>query len=154
MNNRHQTNGASTQLSMATIAPDVASKYFQLEEMEDKDSCVTEIYLASDKTISFGETDGPSPLTATGSWEITDDGNLKMTINRSFSAGQPETHSTDMGEFNFKVERNYIGQVEKIGELVGFSGSIHQVVDQGDAQVGFFEMVDTTEAKLEDEGRK
>jgi hypothetical protein len=47
----------------------MGNKYYQLEEMEDKDRCITEIFLALDKTIMVGETDGLLPVRAEGTWE-------------------------------------------------------------------------------------
>ena len=125
------------------VVIDIANKYFQLEEMEDKDSCITEIFFNPNKTISVGNTDGPIPLSCDGDWELSEDGGLKMTLKRTYSGGQPHT---DMGEFTFDVERTYVAQPEKIGNLLGFSGSIHENY-HGDAKVGFFELIDTTEAK-------
>lgn len=34
-------------------------EYYQLEEMEDKDTCTTELFLRADGGIDFGDTDGP-----------------------------------------------------------------------------------------------
>ena len=61
------------------VVIDIANKYFQLEEMEDKDSCITEIFFNPNKTISVGNTDGPIPLSCDGHWELSEDGGLKMT---------------------------------------------------------------------------
>jgi hypothetical protein len=135
---------------------DVGNKYYQLEEMEDKERCITEIFLSTDKTITFGETDGPLPVRSEGTWENNSkrDGDLRMTIKRTFSAGQPTPKgkpSTDIGEFQYEVERTYIGRMEKIGDLLGFSGSIHETHSHSeeDGTVGYFELIDTTIAKRE-----
>lgn len=134
-------------------AYDVASKYFQLEEMEDKDKCVTQVFFAPDSTLTLMDTDGPAPNASSGEWEVSVDGAIKMTINRTFSAGQPEIQSTDVGEFAYEVKRQYLGQAEKIGGLTGFSGSIHRIdEEEPDAEVGYFELIDTTVAKKEDSG--
>jgi hypothetical protein len=135
---------------------DVGNKYYQLEEMEDKERCITEIFLSTDKTITFGETDGPLPVRSEGTWEHNSkrDGELRMTIKRTFPAGQPTPKgkpSTDIGEFQYEVERSYIGRMEKIGDLLGFSGSIHDAHchSDEDGTIGYFELIDTTIAKRE-----
>jgi hypothetical protein len=134
----------------------VGNKYYQLEEMEDKDRCITEIFLAPDKTITVGETDGPLPVRAEGTWEhdSNEDGVLKMSIKRTYPAGQPTPKgipSTDIGEFQYEVERIYTGRMEMIGDLLGFSGSIHDTHSHSeeDATVGYFELIDTTAARKE-----
>lgn len=62
------------------------AEYYQLEEMEDKDSCTTELYLRADGVIEFGDTDGPQFITAAGTWSVppgTDDYNSEYTFIRS-----------------------------------------------------------------------
>ena len=121
-------------------------KYFQLEEMEDKESCETEIYLNADSTVSVGYTDGPLHKEASGTWDLTDD-ILTMTIKRTFDAGQEKTSGTDMGEFSFDVERVFSGDFKAVGELTAFQGAIHEIDDM-DKEVGYFNMIDTTEERL------
>jgi len=75
-------------------------KYYQLEEMEDRDSCTTELFLAADGNIEFGDTDGPLPTSSVGKWEVPDGTNdYTMYITRSFNTGQD---NTDMGSFSFE----------------------------------------------------
>jgi hypothetical protein len=75
------------------------NKYYQLEEMEDKDTCTTEVFLNADRTTTFGRTDGPVPLQVVGSWQIEPGTNdFQMTIVRKFKAG--DTHK-DVGEFTY-----------------------------------------------------
>ena len=77
-------------------------KFYQLEEMEDKDSCTTELFLKEDRTIEFGQTDGPIWDDVTGSWEVAPGTNdFKMVIKKKFGTGR---ESTDMGEFSFESE--------------------------------------------------
>jgi hypothetical protein len=57
-----------------------AQEFYQFEELEDKESCTTELFLKSDGVIEFGETDGPIYLAAAGTWSVppgTDDYNSK-----------------------------------------------------------------------------
>lgn len=131
---------------------DIVNNFFQLEENEQGQSCCTGIFLSPDNTISFLETDGPAPKETTGMWELDEDGSLTMTIKRIFNAGLP---NTDMGEFNFALERCFTGTMENIGNQVGFKGKV--IVEDDvleDAHVGYFAMLATTESTLENEGRR
>jgi len=130
-----------------------ASKFFQLEEKEDKDSSTTEVFLSTDGTVTMGETDAPPPLRATGTWS-QDGQHFKMNIKRTFGAGQS---NTDVGEFKFVVERAFVGHMDTVGNLLSIDGSMH-LKDEftGDVEVGFFSMIDTTNARLmeDDIGKK
>mmetsp|Transcript_14182 Transcript_14182/g.23490 ORF Transcript_14182/g.23490 Transcript_14182/m.23490 type:complete len:176 (+) Transcript_14182:48-575(+) len=144
--------GVMSNKPAVTNTDHIASNFFQLEEHEQGQSCCTGLFLSPDKTISFLETDGPIPKETTGMWELAEDGSLTMTIKRTFGGGQP---NTDMGEFNFALERCFTGIPENIGELLGFKGKV-LVEDEvlGNAHVGYFAMLATTESKLEVEGRR
>jgi len=75
------------------------AEYYQLEEMEDKDTCTTELFLRADGVIEFGDTDGPQPNHSEGRWTVPDGTNdYSMEIKRRFGAGQS---NTDVGEFDF-----------------------------------------------------
>jgi len=128
----------------------VADRYFQLEEAEDIETSTSEVFLNADHTLFFGETDGPLPSRVSGSWDQQPDGSFSMNISRTFQAGQPESDFTDMGEFTFTVERIFEGEFTQVGASLAMSGTIHDVDDVfGDRQVGFFNMIDTTDAKLD-----
>lgn len=74
-------------------------KTYQLEELEDQETCTSEIFLQADRTIYFGDTDGPIPVECEGRWDVDPDTNsFRMAIKRTFGAG---TDSRDMGEFSF-----------------------------------------------------
>ena len=115
------------------------NKYYQLEEMEDKETCTTELFLLEDGGVEFGETDGPLPKECLGSWQVfpgTD--NFKMDIVRKFSTG---TSGRDMGEFDYEIVRSFVGEMTEVGSSVGISG----VMVSGDNQeVGFFSMIDVS----------
>lgn len=128
-----------------TDAPLVMSKFFQLEEKEDKESCSTEIFLSNDGSVTVGDTDGPLPLQASGTWKQTGE-KFNMTIKRTFGSGQ---EGRDVGEFKFDVERVYIGFLEYVGGSIAVDGSMHlKDESRGDMEVGYFSMIDTTESKL------
>mmetsp|Transcript_28051 Transcript_28051/g.42779 ORF Transcript_28051/g.42779 Transcript_28051/m.42779 type:complete len:200 (-) Transcript_28051:95-694(-) len=116
------------------------NKYFQLEEMEDKDRCTTELFLRADRRVQIGITDGPRHSDGVGTWEVQEGGTiLKMTLVRKFNAGDKKT---DMGEFSYDIRRNFEGSVTLIGNLVGIEGCTRAEANQ---EVGYFTMIDTTE---------
>jgi hypothetical protein len=104
-----------------TNVPLVVSKFFQLEEKEDKESCSTEVFLSNDGTVTLGDTDGPLPLQATGTWKQTGE-KFEMSIKRTFGSGQD---GSDVGEFKFDVDRAYIGFLEYVGGSIAIDGSMH-----------------------------
>eukprot|EP01083_Nonionella_stella_P054480 143796_1 len=128
-----------------------ASLYFQLEEREDKDTCTTELFLKKDGTVLVFDSDGPLPISATGTWgQSTDKKFFIMNIKRTFGTG---SDGRDMGEFCFEVERSYEGTMTTVGEkTLAMEGAMHLVDEfRGDLKVGFFSMIDTTAAKLGEE---
>lgn len=143
--------GLSNSLSKKSslyAASEVASKFFNLEELEDKDTAITEIFLHEDGRVDFFETDGPIPLSAEGKWELNGE-ELNLFITRKFEAGKEESKDTDMGEFDYTVDRSYVGRMSKVGGLLAFEGDMHDVGDNNqDRKVGFFEMIDTTADRL------
>ncbi len=107
-----------------------ASKFFNLEEMEDKEACTTEVFLSQNGSVTLTETNGPPPVAASGFWKVnedTEDGSktFEMTVRRTYSSGRD--HS-DVGEFQFDVERTFVGELSHIGTLVSVEGSMHMQV--------------------------
>lgn len=132
----------------------VVDRYFQLEESEDAETCTSEVFLNADGSVFIGETNGPLPARATGTWQQSPDGQqFTMNISRTFSAGQPQRSFTDVGEFDFTVERIFeASEISTVGTSMSIEGSIYDVSSSGEYKVGFFSMIDTTDAKLgEDE---
>lgn len=137
-------------------------KYFQIEEMEDRDACTTEVILNPNSTVTTLETNGPIHLAATGMWKLDKlTGDFIMTLHRTYEAGRDSKISTDVGVFTFTTVRKFIGRLYNIGIKQGISGNIYDVTsglekDSGLAdiddttpvtelrKVGFFEMIDTT----------
>jgi hypothetical protein len=107
--------------SRQTDVPLVVSKFFQLEEKEDRENCSTEIFLSNDGTVTIGDTDGPLPLQGSGTWKQTGE-KFDMIIKRTFASGQD---GSDVGEFKFDVERVYVGYLETVGGSVAIQGSMH-----------------------------
>lgn len=111
---------------------------------------MTEVFFNPDFSIKVGVTDGPLFTEANGEWELDEaTGSFKMMIVRKFETGRQTKNPTNMGEFAFSVERVFTGTVTSVGGLLAFEGVVHALDDQfGDLQVGFFEMIDTTEARM------
>lgn len=124
-------------------------KFFQLEEMEDKETSTTDLFLNRDGTVTVGETDGPIPKDARGEWSQKSDGTFRMTLIRSYEAGKEKTLDTDVGEFAYETERLFTGtEITMVGNCLSVSGSIHHMDEHGDQEVGYFIMIDTTKARL------
>lgn len=122
-------------------------KTYQLEELEDQDRCTSEVFLQMDRSIYFGDTDGPLPAMQEGRWDVPPGTNdFQMVIRRTFGAGDD---GKDVGEFSFAVEKMYVGTMTMVGESVAIQGTI-KIVDplNPDAEdlmeVGFFNMIDGT----------
>ena len=126
--------------------------YFQLEELEDKESATTEVCLKADNTVDVGETDGPLFVRASGTWKESQEGDFEMVLNRTYQGGSEQRESTAMGEFEFAVERVFTGQRSKVGEKFAVTGSMHSMDEvRGDEIVGYFNMIETTKERLRNE---
>lgn len=115
----------------------IASKSYQLEEMEDEATSTSAIYLAADGTLSLGQTDGPAPDRFMGTWlYMEDSGELTMEIERWFGEG----------EVPFCVKRILRGHIDSsknIGNLPLFAGAMYKEPTDFDLQeaLGHFAMV-------------
>jgi len=136
---------------LAATAPSTAAErhYFQLEELEDADKCVTALYLNPDGTVAFGETDGPRVSAVTGTW-AQQHAKLALSIRRTYPAGNEKRQHTDVGEFQYSTERLLTGELCRVGANLAFKGTI-QIQDEvfGDEEVGYFSMIDTTEERAQ-----
>ena len=119
----HVTNQNSN--NIGTLNPSPSSKFFNLEEMEDKEACTTEVFLSQNGSVTLTETNGPPPVKAHGTWAIKDGNMFEMTVTRTYSSGRE--HS-DVGEFQFDVERSFIGELSYVGSLVSVQGTMHMQV--------------------------
>ena len=144
----YQQRHASTS-ALSVSASDAAGKYFNLEELEDAETSLTELFFNPNGKITIGVTDGPFFKESDGEWEVDGNtGSFKMIMMRKYEAGKDTKNPMDMGEFSFKVERVYTGTVTDVGGLIAFEGVMHAIDETfGDLQVGFFKMLDTTEAR-------
>eukprot|EP00536_Pseudo-nitzschia_multiseries_P016600 jgi/Psemu1/168446/gw1.1162.11.1 len=129
------------------------NKYYQLEELEDSDNCTTELFLKEDGSVDVMETDGPIFTKAVGTWYIQEN-RFAMTITKTFSTGiDNKKDATAMGEFSFDVERVFEGDMTVVGGTeVAINGKIFAediITSKMDKEVGFFNMIDGTELRLE-----
>uniref|UniRef100_A0A6V2DIK6 Uncharacterized protein n=2 Tax=Ditylum brightwellii TaxID=49249 RepID=A0A6V2DIK6_9STRA len=161
---RFGLSNTNTRLSSTTRIPnvsptymqnDIASKFFDLKEMEDKENACTDIYLSPDTTVLVGETNGPIPKDAKGTWIVSEDGtSFTMKILRTYDSGKDVVTDDDSisssGDFTFHVERTFTGEVSKTeGGTLKIEGSMHNIDSSlGDMEVGFFTMVDTSDDRF------
>lgn len=129
------------------------NKYYQLEELEDADNCTTELFLKEDGTVDIMGTDGPLFSKAVGNWEMQEN-QFAMTITKSFVTGaNNKSDPTGMGEFSFDVERVFEGEMTVVGGTeVAINGKIFAediVTSEMEKEVGFFNMIDGTDLRLE-----
>jgi hypothetical protein len=126
------------------------NKYYQMEEMEDRETCTTELFLMEDGAVLLGDTDGPLWESATGYWQVrpgSDD--FSMSICKTFKTGD---ENRDMGEFEFQVTRIFEGDMTMVGESVAVTGIMKNEQDgqpTKQVEVGFFNMIDATEIRLD-----
>lgn len=143
LHHRHRVLGGKTVLFRIRCE----NKYYQLEEMEDRENCTTELFLKEDGTILLGDTDGPLWSTAVGEWAITPGTNdFVMTIAKKFGAGQD---NSDMGEFEYELERTFQGEMIEVGECVAVTGVMvcEDPISGKEQEVGFFNMIDGTDVR-------
>ena len=113
--------------------------HFQLEELEDAETSTSEVMLNDDLTVSLGETDGPRYIASEGSWTESYIGEeqeenfqrcFTMKLTRTFVFGDDnQSHNTNIGEFQYSVERTYTGEVFLVGGAVlAMNGEIREYI--------------------------
>jgi hypothetical protein len=149
----------------------LANRYFQIEEMEDSEIGISEVFFHGDSSVSgkfsrapvffspslsaantpfflVGLSDGPNFQEAAGSWDATDDGSFTMKLDRVFETGKEQQKDSDMGTFAYHVERKFTGTLKDVGDHTAIEGVVHYMDEHlGDKEVGFFEMIDTTKER-------
>eukprot|EP00804_Cyclotella_cryptica_P007268 CCRYP_017875-RA/>CCRYP_017875-RA protein AED:0.08 eAED:0.08 QI:335/1/1/1/1/1/2/96/145 len=127
---------------------DLAQKEFQLEELEDREECETEVWLNQDGSVTLGKTNGPQVKDYSGDWHLIEtaleeDRPFRMRLTRVYDAG---SHSgpNQMGDFTYKVTREFHGNVQMIGESISVTGKTHGLDERDmlDAEVGYFTIID------------
>ena len=126
-------------------------KYYQLEELEDKDGCTSELFLKADRSIEFGETDGPIWKAAVGTWNVKPGTNdFSMMITRTFETG---SSGREMGEFTYDLVRRFEGDMSMVGESVAVVGQVFAKKNSETEEIsaGYFNMIDSTAERLGEE---
>ena len=97
---------------------DLSTKEFQLEELEDKEECETELWLNDDGSVTLGATNGPQYSNYQGTWDITNDDDddlpFRMRLTRSYEVR--------VGDISYDVIREFWGSLEMVGASVSVSG--------------------------------
>jgi hypothetical protein len=130
-------------------------KEFQLEEREDQDSGLTEIWLQADGTIKFGQSDGPTTEKAWGIWTYRDgaDKPLFMEVIRTYKTAEDKTGANQVGEFEYEVKREFYGnKIKEIdGNIITVEGTIHGDDETAgvDCEVGYFSLIDEAAAEAQ-----
>lgn len=123
------------------------NKHFQLEELEDAEACTTDVFLNTDNTITIGETNGPLFLSGSGTWsssiEEDDKTFFEMIMRRRYQTGKEGTQTTDIGEFEYDVERTFRGELTVVGgTALAVNGEILDVDETfGDRRVSTLEFL-------------
>jgi hypothetical protein len=143
--NAASASSASTSIDSASFTNNISNypggKHYQLEELEDSETCTTDIFLNDDSTLLVGETSGPLYLSGSGSWSTESAANGKtlfeMELNRRYNTGKEASQKTDIGEFNYDVTRTFRGELNLVGGTVlAMNGEILDVdVVFGDRRV-------------------
>ena len=95
--------------------------------MEDREACTTEIFLSNDGSVTLIGTNGPPPIATYGTWSCKGNDTFEMTIVRTYGTG---SEGTDVGEFNFDVQRTFEGDISTVGNLLSVTGSMHMKVSE------------------------
>jgi hypothetical protein len=133
----------------------LAGKEFQLEEREDRDSEQSRLWLNADGTVTLQDTDGPQFTTFEGRWSVVDipgEKQFRMLLDRVYGGGMKARFTTDVGEFDYTVRREFFGDVVQVVEnVVGVEGVVHLLdnADDKDYPVGYFALTDL--AAIEEE---
>lgn len=131
---------------MSTLTKgDFVGKEFQLEEREDKDTEITELWLQEDGTLKFGQTDGPPTEKAWGIWTLRDGGEkpFRMEVIRTYKTAEDRSGANQVGEFSYEVKREFWGEIKGIGEILTVEGTMHgDDATNNDCEVGYFSLID------------
>lgn len=143
-------NSMFSRMYLSEKEKEFSGRYWQLEELEDREASRTEIFLSEDKTVKVGMTDGPLPDSIKGTWSIDDENEtFEMTIERKYQAGQTNAKDpTAIGEFSFSVSRTYKGELTQVGGYNAVMGSMEIPHDTwGKVDCGYFNIIDTSEER-------
>mmetsp|Transcript_26670 Transcript_26670/g.40326 ORF Transcript_26670/g.40326 Transcript_26670/m.40326 type:complete len:226 (-) Transcript_26670:112-789(-) len=138
---------------------DLCGKEFQLEELEDKEECETEVWLNEDGTVSLGASNGPLVRDYAGEWHLLETAGVgyqpfRMRLTRRFES----PGSGRIGDIQYDLTREFWGSIEMVGESICVNGKIHGALpsaetnqyaqmyhdDQAmqETEIGYFTMID------------
>lgn len=141
---------SATRLSALTKEA-LVGKEFQLEEREDQDTELTELWLQEDGTMKFGQTDGPPAEKSWGIWTLRDGGEkpFRMEVIRTYKTAEDKTGANQVGEFSYEVKREFWGDIKEIGDIVTVEGTMHggEGGSNVDYELGFFSLIDEEAAE-------
>lgn len=81
------TTAAASSLKTSYTREHLCDKEFQLEELEDKEECETEVWLNNDGSITLGASNGPMVKDYSGDWHILETtGDFRMRLTRRFES--------------------------------------------------------------------
>lgn len=119
------TDEDSSHTALNLFQTKASGRHYQLEELEDAESASTDIILNEDYTVTLGRTDGPFYVEASGTWsEAFEDKRseggvgrrlFSMSLRRKYISGNKGKDTTDIGEFEYEVERSYMGEITLVG---------------------------------------
>lgn len=125
-------------MTAAQVRAMLADREFQLEEREDQDSAVTDIWLNGNGSVNLGPTDGPLPKSYTGSWSILEtaareDHPFRLLLDRTYEAKNNVA-------VEYHVKREFWGNVGQVGDVQEIEGIIHGMDERNniDCEVFFF----------------
>mmetsp|Transcript_11292 Transcript_11292/g.17883 ORF Transcript_11292/g.17883 Transcript_11292/m.17883 type:complete len:204 (-) Transcript_11292:201-812(-) len=132
---------------------DLTSRDFQIEELEDREGCETELWLNEDGTVTIGATNGPSVKDYMGNWEFIETASeseqpFRMKLTRSYGAGYNSSSGDNcMGEFTYDITREFWGTLKMVGSSISISGKTHANTEFSsenyiESEVGFFSIID------------
>jgi len=131
---------------------DLTSRDFQIEELEDREGCETELWLNEDGSVTIGATNGPRLKDYVGNWQLIDTASeteqpFRMRLTRSYGAGSSSSGDNCMGEFTYDITREFWGTLEMVGSSISISGKTYANTEfssenVNESEVGFFSIID------------
>ncbi|KAL7524800.1 hypothetical protein ACHAWF_001093 [Thalassiosira exigua] len=98
---------------------DLASREYQLEELEDREECETEVWLNDDGSVTLGPSNGPKIQEYEADWYLLEtageeDRPFRMRLTRRYES--PSSVKSNAGDTTYSVKREFWGNVETVGE--------------------------------------
>ncbi|KAL7544758.1 hypothetical protein ACHAWF_008125, partial [Thalassiosira exigua] len=131
---------------------DLASREYQLEELEDREECETEVWLNADGSVTLGPSNGPKVAEYEGDWHLLEtageeDRPFRMRLTRRYES--PSSVKSNAGDTTYSVKREFWGNVEMVGESVAVTGRTHGNPDPAEEnpELGYFALIDAASSE-------